>query len=112
MALEDDLDLTHMKILARQIVHGLKGAGFNDLHTLQIIAMAEETGEFVGAARRFMGMARRSGTYGEMAAELADVVITAFITAEVFGIDLEQVIPYKAKIILTRGWREEVNLDS
>lgn len=73
----------------------------------QVIAMGEEVGEFMGAARRYMGMARRNGTYEEMAEELADVVITAFITAEVFDIQLNAEISSKISKILTRGYKED-----
>ena len=77
-----------------------------DLRAQQVIALAEEIGEFVGAARRFMGMARRTGTFEDMAAELADVVITAFVTAEVFEIVLPVEIEHKLDIIMNRGWKD------
>ncbi|MGH7743545.1 MAG: hypothetical protein ACREQ5_01810 [Candidatus Dormibacteria bacterium] len=54
----------------------------------QVLCLAEEVGEFVGAFRRANGMARRSGTFGEMRAELADVVITTYVSAHVLGISL------------------------
>jgi NTP pyrophosphatase (non-canonical NTP hydrolase) len=73
----------------------------------QVMCMAEEVGEFVGAARRYMGKARRSGTKEEMAMELADVVITAFVTAEVFDIKLNAEITSKLSEILTRGWKDD-----
>jgi NTP pyrophosphatase (non-canonical NTP hydrolase) len=72
----------------------------------QVIALAEEAGEFAGAYRRYRGMARRSGTIEEMASELADVVITAFVTAVVLNIDLDGHIERKLQIIVTRGWRD------
>jgi NTP pyrophosphatase (non-canonical NTP hydrolase) len=72
----------------------------------QIIAVAEESGEFVGAARRYYNMARRSGTFEEMAQELADLVITAFIFAEIADIDLGAEIETKLDIIEMRGYRE------
>ncbi len=77
-----------------------------DLRAQQVIALAEEVGEFVGAARRFMGMARRPGGKTPMAEELADVVITAFVTAGVFDINLPLEIDHKMSIIMSRGWRE------
>lgn len=72
----------------------------------QVIAIGEEAGEFQGAARRYMGMARRSDTFEHMAEELADVVITAYVTAEVFEIDLPREIEAKLHTIVTRGYRE------
>jgi len=77
-----------------------------DLRAQQVIALAEEVGEFVGAARRFMGMARRPGGKTAMAEELADVVIAAFVTAGVFDINLPLEIDHKMSIIMSRGWRE------
>lgn len=73
----------------------------------QVIALAEETGEFTGAARRYMKWARRNGNKEEMEFELADVVITAFVTAQVFDIDLPTAINSKIGIILTRGWKDD-----
>jgi NTP pyrophosphatase (non-canonical NTP hydrolase) len=72
----------------------------------QALALAEEAGEFTGAFRRWAGLARRTGTWADMVAELADVVITAYVTADVLGIDLAAAITAKADVILTRGWRD------
>jgi NTP pyrophosphatase (non-canonical NTP hydrolase) len=47
----------------------------------QVLALAEETGEFTAAYRRWAGLARRTGTRHDMTAELADVTITAYVTA-------------------------------
>ncbi|MQY07259.1 hypothetical protein [Actinomadura macrotermitis] len=55
----------------------------------QVLALAEETGELMGAYRRWTGQARRTGPFSDVAAELADVVITAYITAHV----LDRVLP-------------------
>lgn len=73
----------------------------------QVIALAEEAGEFAGAYRRYHGLARRSGTFEDMAEELADVVITAFVTAVVLRIDLDHHIERKLRTITTRGWRDQ-----
>src|SRR5690349_18258015 len=70
----------------------------------QVLALAEEAGEFVGAYRRWAGMARRTGPWSDVPAELADVAITAYVTAHVLGIDLDQAIADKAARIFTRGW--------
>ena len=53
----------------------------------QDFALAEEAGEFIGAYRRAKGMARRRGSWDDVAAELADVLITAYVTAEVNGFE-------------------------
>lgn len=71
-----------------------------------VLCLAEETGEFVGAYRRWSGMARRSGSFEDVAAELADVAITAYVVAESLGIDLDAAWRRKAEEIVTRGWRE------
>ncbi len=73
----------------------------------QVLALAEETGEFVGAFRRAEGMARRTGPWADVQAELADVVITAYVTAQVLGIDLDTAVTAKTGVIFTRGWREQ-----
>jgi NTP pyrophosphatase (non-canonical NTP hydrolase) len=72
----------------------------------QVLCLAEETGEFVGAYRRWAGLARRAGTWEDVTAELADVVISAYAAANVLGIDLDAAWRAKARVILTRGWRE------
>ena len=80
-----------------------------DPHTLpvqQVLALAEEAGEFTAAYRRWAGLARRSGTWHDVEAELADVVITAYVTAHVLGIDLDAAARAKAEVVFTRGWRE------
>lgn len=104
-----DIDTGDLRELARVIVGHLRDNGFpaEGAANLQVLALAEECGEFVGAYRRWSGQARRSGTAEEMHAELADVVITAFVTAAELGIDLDQVITEKANVVLTRGWREQ-----
>jgi len=72
----------------------------------QVLALAEEAGEFTAAYRRWAGLARRPGTWHDVEAELADVVITAYVTAHVLGIDLDAAARAKAEVVLTRGWRE------
>jgi NTP pyrophosphatase (non-canonical NTP hydrolase) len=72
----------------------------------QVLCLAEETGEFVGAYRRWAGLARRTGTWHDVQAELADVVIGAYTAARALGIDLDAAVHAKARVILTRGWRE------
>ena len=103
-----DINTGNLRELARVISENLRANGFpaEGAVNRQVLALAEETGEFVGAYRRWSGQARRTGTADEMRAELADVIITAFATAEELGIDLDQAITEKANVVLTRGWRE------
>jgi NTP pyrophosphatase (non-canonical NTP hydrolase) len=100
--------LTDLPVSARNIVATLRRNGFDAAsgQNRQVLGLAEEVGEFVGAYRRWSGQARRSGTAEEMYAELADVVITAFVAAEEFGVDLEDLIGQKLVKVFSRGWRE------
>jgi len=70
------------------------------------MCVAEEAGEFVGAWRRYYGWARRSGTKGDMASELADLIIVTFIAAEVTDIDVMAALESKLEKIYTRGWKD------
>src|SRR5215470_18809697 len=71
----------------------------------QVLCLAEEVGEFVGAYRRAAGLARRPGPWSDVAAELADVVITAHVAAVYLGIDLDTAIGDKLAVVVSRGWR-------
>jgi NTP pyrophosphatase (non-canonical NTP hydrolase) len=93
--------------VAADIASCLTAAGFTDHPPLrQALALAEEVGEFVGAVRRFAGLARRTGSFDDVRHELADVVITAFVTAHEMGIDLETAIGEKVAMMHDRGWRD------
>jgi NTP pyrophosphatase (non-canonical NTP hydrolase) len=93
--------------VAADIAGKLTAAGFTEApHLRQALALAEEAGEFVGAVRRHYGLARRTGSMQDVQAELADVVITAFVTAHTMGFDLEQAVQEKLGVVYTRGWRE------
>ena len=74
----------------------------------QMMALAEETGELVGAVRRWAGMARRTGPFDDVEQEMADVIITAFVSVRVLGIDVTKAVNEKLAIIYSRGWRERV----
>lgn len=76
------------------IVKKLRGAGFGaeDATLRNVLALEEEAGEVVGAYRRWSGMARRTGTAEDLHAEIADVVITTYVTAEDLGVDLDKEI--------------------
>jgi NTP pyrophosphatase (non-canonical NTP hydrolase) len=76
------------------------------LRSQQVLCLAEETGEFVGAYRRWAGLARRTGPWHDVCAELADVVIAAYTTADVLGIGLDAAWRAKARTIVARGWRQ------
>ena len=98
---------TDLTKLAEKIVRNLVVHFDTDrLAVQQVLCVAEEAGEFVGAYRRFAGMARRSGPFEDVKEELADVVITSFVTAQVLGIDLDAAIREKADKVMSRGWRE------
>ncbi len=91
---------------ARRIADALHASGFGDQPNRPVLALAEEVGEFVGAFRRWSGQARRSDTREHVIEELADVVITAYVTAAEWDFDLERAIQAKLDVVFTRGWRE------
>jgi hypothetical protein len=93
---------------AALIAERLRANGFpaDDAVERNVLCLAEETGEFIGAYRRWSGRARRSGTAADMHAELADVVITAYGTAAELGFDLDAAITAKLAVVFSRGWRE------
>lgn len=86
--------------------HLRRGFGPDTAAQRDVLALAEEVGEFVGAYRRWSGQARRTGTATDMHLELADVVITAYVTAHDLDIDLDSVITTKLATIYARGWRD------
>jgi NTP pyrophosphatase (non-canonical NTP hydrolase) len=76
-------------------------------HPLQpTVCIVEEAGEFAGAMRRLMGLARRNGSQAEAEDELADVVISAYVAAEVYGFDLSGAIERKWDKIFSRGFKD------
>ncbi len=118
---DDKAPPSWLALQAREIVHHLRANGFADDGGIrQGLNLAEEAGEFVeaaltvsaqtgrfiGAFRRWKGLARRSSTEAEARSELADVVITAYVTAAELGWDLDAEIDKKLRVILSRGWRE------
>lgn len=76
---------------ATEIVNHLRAHGFREQDAVrrQVLALVEEAGEFVGAYRRWAGLARWTGTETDVQAELADVVITAYVTAAELGVTLD-----------------------
>lgn len=95
-----------LKDLAKLLMEKCREFGAGGTEQAQTYALAEEAGEFVGAMRRWRGMARRTGTEEEAQKELADVVITAYGMADVMGWDLDLLIERKAETIMTRGWKQ------
>lgn len=65
-----------------------------------------EAGKAMKAGRRFLGIARRTGTKEELAVALGRVVISVQFVAQFQGINLEQAIADKLNVIFSRGWRE------
>ncbi|MVU81243.1 hypothetical protein GPX89_28860 [Nocardia sp. ET3-3] len=98
-----------MSQVAAEIRGHLRAAGFPAAEAADsaVLALAEEAGEFVGAYRRWSGKARRTGTFDEMRAELADVVITAWMAADALGIDLDAALADKLAVVFERGWRDQ-----
>jgi len=76
-------------------------------HNQQVLCLAEEVGEFIQAYRRNAGLARKSGSFDDMAKELADVIIVTQLTAYRLGIDLDYYVAQNMKNITTRGYRNE-----
>jgi NTP pyrophosphatase (non-canonical NTP hydrolase) len=96
-----------LRIIAREIAFQLRQHFPEDQEwNRQVFALAEETGEFVGAYRRWAGMARRTGSWDDVEAELADVVITAYVTAHCLEIDIDQACERKLRTVFGRGWRD------
>ncbi|MGI5185807.1 MazG nucleotide pyrophosphohydrolase domain-containing protein [Dactylosporangium sp. CA-152071] len=102
--------LNDLPSTAADVAAHLDAAGFTESPQLrQTLALAEEVGEFVGAVRRHAGMARRPGPFSDVEEELADVVLTAFVTAHTMGIDLRQALEKKLAVIYSRGWKDPTN---
>lgn len=98
--------MSDLKEAAHVIMAMCYANGAGGTEQAQIMALAEETGEFVGAMRRWRGLARRRGTEQDAQAELADVIISAYAMADVMGWDVETLVEAKLDKILSRGWKE------
>lgn len=106
-----DVDVGNLLAIGRDLAAVLRATGpqisAEAFEANQILALAEEGGEAVKAYRRWAGLSRRTGTKQAFAEELADLILTAFITAAVFDeIDIVYTLKEKLKIIYTRGWRD------
>ncbi|HEX5120465.1 MAG TPA: hypothetical protein VFW65_35235 [Pseudonocardiaceae bacterium] len=80
---------------AARIVHHLRANGFTAQNAAprQVLNLIEEAGEFIGAYRRCAGLARRRGNLQDVHAELADVLITAYVTAAELGLTIDEPAP-------------------
>lgn len=67
------------------------------------VCMAEETGEAVKEIRRLLGFARTQGSRKRCAQELADVIISTYVTADMLGFDLDAEVAEKLEEIKERG---------
>lgn len=68
----------------------------------QVLQLADEVGEFIHAWRRWNGNSRTTGTQSQAEAELADIVITAYVSALILGLDLETALAEKLCVIEDR----------
>jgi NTP pyrophosphatase (non-canonical NTP hydrolase) len=95
---------------AKELVRRLIDAGFNPetLDIQQALAVVEEAGEFAQAFRRWKGMARTTGTFDAVRLELADVVVTAYVMADVLGINLDEDVTNRIRAVLDRPMRKDV----
>jgi NTP pyrophosphatase (non-canonical NTP hydrolase) len=80
----------------------------------QALNLLEEAGELVGAYRRWTGRARRAGTEQDFRLELADVVITAFVTAAEAGyrLDVPDLIMCPARLEPTMAYAHMVGISA
>jgi hypothetical protein len=67
-----------------------------------VVKLGEEAGEAQRAYLKLVGLARLPGGGDELAAELADVVITAYAVAQLRGLDLPAAVALKHGELLTR----------
>jgi phosphoribosyl-ATP pyrophosphohydrolase len=80
-------------------------AAGDELVSLQLMKIGEEAGEAAGAWIGARGYNPRKGvthTRGEVAAELADVVLTALVAIETLGFDADEVVSECAAKVLAR----------
>lgn len=66
------------------------------------LCMAEEVGEAIQQIRRYLGHARRSATLEQVGEEMADVVISTAVTANLMGVDLAAHIDAKLDEVMER----------
>jgi NTP pyrophosphatase (non-canonical NTP hydrolase) len=98
--------MINLKQVAKFVMEKCRENGAGGTPEAQVLALAEEVGEFVGAYRRWSGQARRRGTEAEARNELADIIISAYAMADVMGWDVDQLVETKVRKIMYRGWKE------
>lgn len=104
----DGGDTTSLSTEAAEIVRQLRLHFPGGINTdQQILCIAEEVGELVGAYRRATNRARRNGEWSEVYYELADVIITAYVLANILNVDIDEYIHSKLDCIYSRGWKED-----
>lgn len=106
--LEEEDDLERSDLLKSDARLATITASIRDLHrdqavVLSALVMAEEVGEAVQQIRRQQGLARSPATEQDVAAELADVVIAANITAHLLNTNLADAVDAKLSAIIARG---------
>jgi len=99
-------ELTVLRQRIDPIVYNVQTRFGTSQQYAQVMCVAEEAGEFVKYARRYLGLARTQRdetTFVDMSAELADIVISAITAARVFNVDLQREIDLKLGVIEDRG---------
>ena len=71
-----------------------------------VMDVGAKAGGFVGAYRRWAGMARRSGPWRDVVSALTAVVRSVYAAADALDIDLDAAVVEKTELILSRGWRD------
>lgn len=102
--------MSHAEIDAEKItdaIMSLRGWTIEEFRKAQIGKLAEETGEAIKEANRYVGNSRYPSHVDETRVntlyELADVVITAYVMARAFDADLDDYIADKSQKIRDRG---------
>lgn len=98
-----------LKEKGKEILKALQENGLGLTVDSQMLMLAEEVGEVIGAYRRATGRARRTDTMEHVHEEVADVVIGAYVVAASMDFNLDEAILKKLATIFSRGWRENVD---
>lgn len=101
------MNVGEVQAVSRLLINKMLAAGFSaeTMEAQAVMCMAEEAGEAVKAARRYMGLARTVGTIEDLRDELADVLIATAGVAHMFGIDLNSAVGRRAEYVLARPVR-------
>lgn len=76
---------------------------YDEAVLVNALCVTEEAGEAVKEIRRHMGFGRKVSPITRVAEELADVIISAWVTAEMLNIDLWWAIEHNLEHIKERG---------